>query len=116
MLGDADRSIDLRLPSCEHKRGLQLREDSLADAVGRVVAHLSVQQHDELIATKARHYIGRSHSQQQAPCHFAQHLVARRVAKLIIHLLEAVQVDEQHGHRVERAAGAIERIGQAIIQ
>jgi hypothetical protein len=38
------------------------------------------------------------------------------VAEGVVDLLEAVEVDEQHGHAVAGALGALERLGEAVVE
>lgn len=62
--------------------------------------------HDELVAGEPSHRVGGAHHAAQPAGQLRQHGVAGRMAVEVVHGLEAVDVDEQHG---ERRAGATAR-------
>ncbi len=55
------------------------------------------QQHRELVAAQSGHRVGRPQSAAQPHRHFLQHLIAGVVAERVVHFLEAVEIDQQHG-------------------
>jgi hypothetical protein len=58
------------------------------------------QQHGELVAALAGHGVGFAHAGDDAPGRLDQQAVAGLVAEGVVDFLEAVEVDEQHGHAV----------------
>ena len=87
-------------------KGQRLLE-RLVDALGHVVRVCGVsalQQDGELIAAQARrHVVGRAHLLAQALGHRLQQAVAKGIAQHIVHMLEAVQVQREHGQGLRRA-------------
>jgi hypothetical protein len=68
-----------------------------------------VQQHHEFVATNARHGIGIAHAALEPTRHGLQQHVADRVAKGVVDLFEAIQIDIQQRHvsrRVRAPASA----------
>ena len=70
--------------------------------VGRAERRLD--QHGELVAAEPGHRVAVAHRRAQPVGDLDQQLVAGRVAEAVVDLLEAVQVEEQHGHVVVVAA------------
>lgn len=85
--------------------------------------------HRKLIAAQARHQVTHAHLRLQAPRHLDQQRIALGVAVDVVHLLEAVAVDEQQCHgligftrlrhgrlQMLLEAGAVGQAGQAVVQ
>ena len=78
-----------------------------------------MQQQGEFIAPDARHQVARGvHMRAQAPGHGLQQAVAKGVAEHVVDMLEAVQVEQQHGQRaglaVVRFDGLLQRHAKAL--
>ena len=82
--------------------------DRLAD-VGDVFAH-----DHELVAAEARDGVGRADRRRQPARHLDEQLVADHVAEPVVHELEAVEVEEQHGDVAVGALGARQRVREAV--
>src|SRR5881392_3778126 len=74
------------------------------------------QHHHELVAPVARRQIGRADVRRALPRGALQHVVPRLVAEPVVHLLEVVQVHEQHRERVVRAVAAGHLARQPVAQ
>jgi hypothetical protein len=61
-------------------------------------------EHEELVAAVAGHEVGRAGGALEPARRLAQQLVAGLVAVGVVHLLEVVQVDVEHGDGMARAA------------
>ena len=71
-----------------------------------------LEQERELVAAEPGEGVARADRRGEAPRDLLEQLVAGVVAERVVHLLEAVEVDEQHG---ERLAGA-RRAGQRLVE
>ena len=71
-------------------------DDALGQALGLAQRAHVVEQHDELVAAEARQRIALAHAGRQALRDDAQQVVTGFVASRVIHLLEAIQIQEQH--------------------
>jgi hypothetical protein len=76
----------------------------------------AVEQQGELVAAQSRQGVAQSTRLDEALGNGLEQLVARVVAETVVHLLEAVQIDEQHRERGARAGRAGERLLQAIAE
>ncbi|KQV49488.1 hypothetical protein ASC95_18005 [Pelomonas sp. Root1217] len=96
--GDADRSGQDNPPATDLKRDRQRRDQAAgqADAV-RQAADVLHQQH-ELVAANASHGVGVARRDPQTRGDLFEHRVAGSMAERVVDRLEAVKVDEQHGH------------------
>lgn len=72
------------------------------------------QHHDELVAAHAGHDVRREHALHEAARHLAQQHVAGLVAQRIVHRLEVVQVDEQHGRGLRLALRGVDHGGEPL--
>ena len=70
----------------------------------------------ELVAAEARDRVRRAHGAAHALGGLAQQLVPGGVAETVVHALEAVEVDEQHGHALLRAARALDGVGEPVAE
>ena len=59
-------------------------------------------QHDELVAAEAAREVGRAQHRREPFGGRGEQLVAGRVAERVVHVLEVVEVDEQHRERPSR--------------
>ena len=66
----------------------------------------------ELVAAQPGRRVLGSHAPEQALRGRAQQLVARRVAERVVHVLEAVEVDQDHRHRVAPRQGPAQPVEQ----
>ena len=82
------RQIDIAVQLVEH-----VRHDVLERH-----ARIEVRDHDhEFIAAEPCHDIGFTHAGANAACHLGQQLVADVMTERVVHVLEAIQVDQHHG-------------------
>ena len=70
----------------------------------------------ELVAAETRHGIALAHPATQADRHGAQQLVAGRVAELVVHGLEAVEVGHGHGEAAAVAARGAQGAVQPVVE
>ena len=88
----------------------------------RYEAHLvgrgeALDEHRELVAAEARQHVARSQLGMEPDRDRPQELVADEVAEAVVHELEAVEVDEEHGvSRAARADGAGDRVLQQLAE
>ena len=106
--GDADRRRreHFRLADLERRGDLVLNADRGARGVARVGD--TFDEHGELVAAEACHRVRGAHGSRQPFADRHQQLVAGRVAERVVHVLEVIDVEEQHGER--RAAVALHSI------
>src|SRR5437660_3136504 len=74
------------------------------------------QHHHELVAAIARREVGRPDVRRAFSRGSLQHVVPRLVAEPVVHLLEIVQIHEQHRERIVRAVAAGHLAGEAVAQ
>ena len=73
--------------------------------------------HDrELVTTQPGHRVGVARAAAQALGHLAQQEVADCVAQGIVHFLEAIEVETDHGRRVAMTTSMNQRLGQPLGQ
>ena len=111
---DADRGHQ-RAPVDDHG-GAQ----GIVDAPGRLVDLLGVrdplQDHHEFVPAHAHDHVLGAHGRADALRHGLQQLVAGLVAARVVHVLEAVEVQEQHGEHAVVALRLGDRLGQVRLQ
>ena len=73
-------------------------------------------QDEELVAAEPGDDVGRPHRASQPVGHDAQELVARRVAVAVVHELEVVEVDEEHGDGEVAAMRACDRLLEVLLE
>ena len=56
----------------------------------------SIEKDCEFVSTKPGHHVGFANTAFQPPSHRNKQLVANRVAETVVHILEAIQIEEQH--------------------
>jgi hypothetical protein len=98
----------------DRERGRE-RLDHVARRLGGVdrVAHLG-QHHRELVAAQPRHDVRLAHAAAQARRRLHQQLVAGGMADAVVHVREAVEIDEQHRERAAAALGRRHRARQLL--
>ena len=70
----------------------------------------------EFIAAQSRDGIGFAKQSPQAAGHFPQHHVADRMAERVVHIFEAVQIEQHHGERLDIALGDQQGLLEAVIK
>ena len=110
----ASRSVALWFPA-DHAVPIETPSVRCVDPVSSGFVEVGGD-HDELVATQARHRVGEPHHAEQALRDVFQHLVAGLVAQAVVDVLEAVEVQEQHGHLAAVALGTGQRLRQAVRQ
>src|SRR5712692_1534980 len=94
---DADaRGDDEWGASLERDRLGQGIDQSLGDDVGPLLDRLALDEYDELIATEPADRVALPQRVGQPTCYGAQQSVTGGVPERVIHVLEVVEVDEQH--------------------
>ena len=73
-----------------------------------------LEEHDELVPAEPRDHVARPHALLHEPAAPHQHLVPGRVPEGVVHLLEAVEVDEQQSHERAAALGPAERTAHQV--
>jgi hypothetical protein len=97
--GNADACLDQQLAPVYHERPGQAVENPPGDGVHRMGAGV-LQQHGELVTTKARHRVLRADAALDTPGHRSEQRVAHVVAERVVDCLEIIKVDKQHGKGV----------------
>lgn len=113
--GDADRHAQEQLLPVDMERRADGRQDALGHAA-RARAVERLQHDDEFVAAQAGHGVGLAGAGLQAGGHLAQELVAELVAQRVVDVLEAVQVEEHHGHARAVAPRQRQRVLQPVFQ
>ena len=114
--GDADARSDEHLFADDGERPAQGADDALGDR-GRAVLVLEVlEEHGELVAAHAGRGVALAQAALQTGGDRHQELVADRVAEAVVHRLEVVEVDEQHGDPRVLTSDASERVLDAITE
>ncbi len=98
MAGDADRRAE-RCVADALPRLAQRVEEAAGDLHELLLIVHGLGEHGELVATEAGEDLGLAQRALDALGGLAQHPVAHLVTLGVVHLLEAVEVDEQHAHR-----------------
>ena len=114
--GDAHAAPDVQLAPVDLER--------LAQPFQHPVGHLDdvdvvagvLDQHGELVAAEPGHGVAGPHAGVQALGHLDEQPVAGGVAEAVVDLLEAVQVEEQHGHRRRLALGPLEGVVDPVLE
>ena len=96
----------------DHDRLRQCRHHPLRHRFGDAGVGKTFEQQRELVSAETGDEIARSHGLAEASGHDAEQLVAGGVAQGVVHILEVVEVHEQHG----LAATAMIRPGQHGLQ
>jgi hypothetical protein len=89
----------VQLPAVDHERPRQPLEDPLGHCGNLLVVAGVLDEHGELVPAEAGHGVAGPHAGVEPLGHLDQEPVAGGVAQAVVDLLEAVQVQEQHGHR-----------------
>ncbi|KEH14036.1 hypothetical protein GY15_08850 [Delftia sp. 670] len=98
-----------------HDRGLRQALLQVARyGVGLAAEQRAHADEDELVTAEARQHVGAAQMGGQALSHGAQQCVAGLVAVLVVHVLEAVQVDEAHHHAFLAACAARNQPAQLV--
>ena len=102
---DAHRRPDHH-PAALYRIGLREGGDNARGEIGEIaMPHPAGQDHLELVATEAADLTYRIHRAGEALRHLPQQRIAHRMAHGVVDLLEAVEIDQEHG------AGAVLGIG-----
>jgi hypothetical protein len=93
------------------------RPDQLVREHRRALVAFQVpRNHQELVSTEAPERVLPPADFLQALRHQLQQFVARSMAQRVVHALELVEIDEQHGDHFPRATGDTDRLFQAFEQ
>ena len=114
--GDADARRDVGQVVAQAEGVVDGGNDGLGDALHGVAVGEPRQQHGELVTALAGHGVGFAHAADDAPRSLHQQLVASLVSEGVIDLLEAVQVDVQHGHAVVVPVGLLHQFAEPVVK
>ncbi len=120
--GDAGAGARQDGRALEADRLVDARQDALGDAVDVLAAAGARQDHDELVAAEAHAEIGGAAGFAHALGGDDQHVVAGGMAERVVDLLEAVEVELDHGEPLAAAVRGLEQrvemVGQegAVVQ
>ena len=93
------------------------RGDDFLRAGGRIVGVLDLGQHqNEFIPAQAADRVRAPDAPHEAPRHGLQQPVAHYMSQAVVHVLEPIQIEEQHGQAMAMAAGEGNRLGEPIAQ
>ncbi len=87
-------------------------EDEAGDAQGIGIRMHVRARHDELVVGGARHDVGLAAGHRQPARHLTRHVLSGPCPELLVHVLPAVELHEQHG---QRTAGAL-CAGQCLVE
>ncbi len=113
----ADAHARAKLAVAKRKRLAQRVQDLGRDCLGTLASAELGDEGDEFVAADPRQGIAAAQTAPQPRRHLLQELVALHVPVGVVHLLEAVEVDEEHGQvaLVEKhAPGARDRLPQPV--
>ena len=96
--GDPDARRHRDLGPRQHERFDERGRGTLGQLDRLFLAVQVLAEHDELVATEPRHRVLEAHGVAEPAAHRDQELVAGLVAEAVVHVLEPVEVDEQHRH------------------
>jgi hypothetical protein len=124
--GNADARLHQQLAPIDNERPGEAAKDLLSDGVHLTRARL-LQQDGELVTAQAGHRVLRMDTALDAPRRSSQQRVAHVVAERVVHGLEIVKVDKQHGkgtvvssveRRVDPLAeqGTVGQLGQRVVR
>src|SRR5437868_5935076 len=95
-----DARSDRQPMRIEREGGDHCLDNALSERcrMGRsVVGLFDLSDHEELVAPEAAQEVAVIHAMQQAACDLLQECIADQMAERVVHLLEAVEIDEQDG-------------------
>ena len=115
--GDPDTRRNANIVVGNDKRRIKRLNDLPGDDFRILLVIDSLQENDKLVAAQTRNGIGPTHHhRQQTARHFLQEKITDIVAKRIIHRLESIQIDEQHGGFAPVPPRLRQRLMHAIVQ
>ena len=111
---NADAGADVELLSGNRERLGEHIEQLLGDYLGIVLIVDVLDQDRELVAAQPGGGVRGAKAPTESFRHGDEQLVACSVPEAVVHGLELVEVDEQHGHATRASFGAGERVVEAI--
>src|SRR6266581_5434361 len=113
---DSDARAQVAGLAFEHERPAQGVEDFLGHL--HHVARLGevLDERDEFVAAETSDGVAFPHAHSQTPRSLLEQPVAERVAEGIVDELEAIEIEEQHGHRLAVTLRVVERVGEAVVE
>ena len=112
---DADAGVDVHLVAAEQERRLHRLAEPLHQR-RRVHRTALLQEDRELVAAESRHRVGHPGARAEPLGRGDEQPVAHLVAQAVVHLLEVVEVEEQHRQRVPVAAGERQRMADPVAE
>ncbi len=114
--GDADARGHEELVPVDHERPAHRAEQLLGHDAERFAVADAGQQDREVVGAHARDRVAFAHRAGQASADALQELVAHRVAEARVDLLEAVEVDHEHGELLPERASPLHGLVHAVFE
>ena len=114
--GNANAHVDGNLPATKVHRHAQQREESRGECLEIIVMCAGLTHHGELVTAEAGNGFTGPHRTGNAASHNLQELVANRVAKRIVHVLESIQIEQEHRHAAVSTAASRQGMLEAITE
>ncbi|MNN11455.1 hypothetical protein D3C81_1244130 [compost metagenome] len=115
MQGNADAARDVERVAA-HLHGLAQRlQQPFGDHAG-ILGFVDAHQQHEFVAAHAGDGVIGPHHRAQPPGDFHQQAVAHVMAVGIVHALEAVEIDKQHGKARMLAGAGLDGLREAVVQ
>ena len=89
---------------------------ALRRAQGVVEAENALEQDGELVAAQPRHRVGRARGVADPAGGQPDQLVPGRMAETVVHRLEVVEIDHQHGDPLVRSDAAFQGVTRAVLE
>ena len=111
--GHADTRSGLDLDAVQHEWSGDCSADALCDVERDVLVENALAQHHKFVACDARHGVVRARCCREPAGHGRDELVTHGVTDRVVHVLQLVEVDEEHCHSGPRGARTLESLGGA---
>jgi hypothetical protein len=114
--GDAHAAAHVQLAPIDHERPGQPLQDALGHLGDVDVVAGVLDEHGELVAAEAGHGVAGPHARVEPLRDLDEEPVAGGVAEAVVDLLEAVQVEEEDGHRGRLPLGPLEGVVDPVLE
>ena len=112
----ADADADLERHVVDRERLAEGFDDPLGDAAGGWHVGRAGQQDGELVAAQTRHRVRLAQRLAQARADQLEQAVPDQVAERVVDFLEAVEIEQQHRHRLVRTPRRVDRLRDAVVE
>ena len=114
--GPADAAVDLDGSAIHEERAAERVTEATDEYGGGLVRAGSGGDHDELVAADSGNGVALAQDRLEASCERLQHVVAGVMAAHVVDVLEAVEVDDDHGERLVGAPRPAECLLDAVLE